>query len=521
LIEALGRRATSWDQFPHGFVTEILSTYRISKRFGAVAALRDVSFDLKGGEIRALVGENGAGKSTFVKILMGIHRADSGTVRIDGSVRDIRSPQEAQSFGLALVAQELSLAPHLSVLDNIWLGSRRVPLFHRRRALRDEARAALGLLGTEDFDLDQPVARLSVGQRQIVEIARMMARDAQILILDEPTATLSDIEIGRIFAALKALRARGRSVLYITHRLGEVFDICDTVSVFRNCEHVATQDVGAIDRDGLIELMLGRSFSEMYPAAPVRPPAAAALTVTNLSVPGAIDAFSMTVPKGKILCLAGQSGSGASSVIRALAGLEPEATGSVAVNGTPLALGSPAAARTRGMLYISDDRGGEGIFPNLSVLDNLVATRLVPHARLGVLSWRALRVTGGHLAERVNIDRLRLRSAAIDLSGGNQQKLLFGRGLERGRTGVLVMNEPTRGVDVGARIEIYRLMREFCAAGYALVMTSSDLEEVVGMADIIITLYRGRAIARYEGTDIAMRPILADIIHPSTATVVA
>jgi len=501
-------------------VIEILSTNGISKRFGAVAALRDVSFDLKRSEIRALVGENGAGKSTFVKILMGIHRADSGTVRIDGSVRDIRSPQEAQRFGLALVAQELSLAPHLSVLDNIWLGSRRVPLFHRRRALRDEARAALALLGAADFDLDLPVARLTIGQRQIVEIARMMARDAQILILDEPTATLSDIEIGRIFAALKALKARGRSVLYITHRLGEVFDICDTVSVFRNCEHVATQDVGSIGRDGLIELMLGRSFSEMYPAAPAAP-AAAALTVTNLSVPGAINAFSMTVPKGRILCLAGQLGSGASSVIRALAGLEPEATGSVAVNGTPLTLGSPAAARNCGMLYVSDDRGGEGIFPNLRVLDNLVATRLGRHARLGVLSWPALRATGGRLAARVNIDELRLRSAAVDLSGGNQQKLLFGRGLEGGRAGVLVMNEPTRGVDVGARVEIYRLMREFCAAGYALVMTSSDLEEVVGMADIVITLFRGRAIARYEGAGIAMRPILADIIHPATATVIA
>ena len=503
-------------------MAEVLSTDRIAKRFSAIAALKNVSFGLAEGEIRALCGENGAGKSTFVKILTGVYRADSGTIRINGVPQDIRSPQQAQSLGLALVAQELSLAPHLSVLDNIWLGSARVPLLHRRRNLRDEAQRALAMLGAEDYDLDRPVGTLAVGQRQIVEIARLIARDARVLILDEPTATLSDVEIARILAALKVLKAQNRSVLYITHRLGEVFEICDTVSVFRNGEHVMTNAVGEFDRASLIEMMLGRSFGEMYPAkAAASDSSGATFSVDRLKIPGVIADFSMVAPAGKIVCIAGQLGSGAHRAIRALAGLEPDASGDVHVGAVPMALGSPTRARSRGVLFVSDDRAGEGIFPNRAVLENLVATRFAAHSRLGILSWAALRAVGARLSERVKIDPARLGASALDLSGGNQQKLLFARGLERVGAGVLLMNEPTRGVDVGARGEIYRLMREFCDAGYALVMTSTDLEEVVGMADIVITLFRGRTIARYAGSEISMRAILADITHPNIAAAAA
>jgi len=497
-------------------MAEILSTDGIAKRFGAIAALKNISFGLAEGEIRALCGENGAGKSTFVKILTGVYRADSGSIRVNGVPQDIRSPQQAQSLGLALVAQELSLAPHLSVLDNIWLGNARVPLLHRRRDLREEAQRALAMLGADDYDLDRPVAALAVGQRQIVEIARLIARDARLLILDEPTATLSDVEIARILAALKALKAQNRSVLYITHRLGEVFEICDSISVFRNGEHVKTDAVGKFDRTSLIELMLGRSFGEMYPEkAKSGESNKAAFSVDRLNIPGVISDFSMVAPAGKIVCIAGQLGSGAHRAIRALAGLEPDASGDVRVGTVPLALGSPTRAKARGVLFVPDDRAGEGIFPNRAVLENLVATRLADRTRFGILSWRALRAVGAHLSRRVKIDPARLGTAALDLSGGNQQKLLFARGLERAGAGVLLMNEPTRGVDVGARGEIYRLMREFCEAGYALVMTSTDLEEVVGMADVVITLFRGRAIARYEGSEISMPAILADITHPN------
>jgi ribose transport system ATP-binding protein/rhamnose transport system ATP-binding protein len=415
------------------------------------------------------------------------------------------------------VAQELSLAPHLSVLDNIWLGSAEVPFLHRRAGLRLRARQALATLGLADWDLDRPVSSLTVGQRQLIEIARLLARNAQVLILDEPTATLSDADIERILGILKELRSHGRSIIYITHRLGEVFELCDSVTVLRNGRHVATEPVGEITREQLVELMLGRSFADMYPAATVRAEQGGQVVVEGLNVPGVLQDFSMVAPRGRIVCIAGQIGSGANMVTRSLAGLVPAATGKVTVDGRPMRLGSVPHCVARNVLFVSDDRAAEGLFPQMTVLDNLVATRLEAARRMGMLSWPALRRMGKSLAERVGIDRRRLRSPSITLSGGNQQKLLFARALASTEGAVLLMNEPTRGIDVGARAEVYRIMRELCDLGAALIMTSSDLEEVVGIADVVITVYRGRVVARYEGDGIAMASILADITHPRQA----
>jgi ribose transport system ATP-binding protein len=496
----------------------IISVDRVSKSYAGVQALRDVSFSLGAGEIRAICGENGAGKSTFVKLLMGITHPDSGVIRIDGRVRTVAGPQQAQGLGLGFVAQELSLAPRLSILDNIWLGCAEVPLIHRRARFRARAQEALEMLGIGDWDLDRPVSALSVGQRQLVEIARLLARRARVLILDEPTATLSDAEIERILGVLKLIKARGHSIIYISHRLGEVFELCDSVTVFRNGEHVATRPVGDITRDGLIELMLGRPFGEMYPSALPPRERSHAVVVEGLDVPGLAHDVSFVAPSGKILCLAGQIGSGTSMVTRALAGLVPGAGGRVTVNGKPLRLGSVPHCAARNVMFLSEDRALEGIFHRMRVLDNLVATSLDAHARMGVLSWPRLSAFAGRLARHVGIDLQRLRSYAGELSGGNQQKLLFGRALERSEPGVLLMNEPTRGIDVGARAEIYQLMRELCRRGYTLIMTSSELEEVVGIADIVVTMYRGRAVARYERGAIDMTAIMADITHPTLAT---
>jgi ABC-type sugar transport system ATPase subunit len=447
---------------------------------------------------------------------MGIVQPDSGSIAIDGRVAAIRGPQQAQGLGLGLVAQELSLAPHLSVLDNIWLGSAEVPFFHRRARLRARARAALATLGLGDWDLDRKVGALTIGQRQLVEIARLLARDARVLILDEPTATLSDAEIERILAILEGLRSQGRSIVYITHRLGEVFELCDSVTVLRNGRHVATQPVGEVTRARLVEMMLGRSFDDMYPKT-VHRPRRDGVVVEKLDVPGALHDFSMVAPRGCVVCIAGQVGSGAHLALRALAGLVPAATGSVTLDGNAVRLGSVAHCVARNILFVTDDRAAEGVFAQMTALDNLVAARLDAAARLGFLSWPALRRMGERLAERVGVDRQRLRSQAVTLSGGNQQKLLFGRALAGAGPGVLLMNEPTRGIDVGARAEIYRIMRELCDLGAALIMTSSELEEVVGIADIVITLYRGRVVARYERDRIAMSSILGDITHPLQA----
>jgi ABC-type sugar transport system ATPase subunit len=496
---------------------EVLSVRGLSKAYPGVRALQDVSFSVASGEIRALCGENGAGKSTLVKILMGIVQPDSGAIVIDGQIQVVRGPQQAQAMGLGLVAQELSLAPHLSILDNIWLGSTEIPFLHRRAKFRVRAQQAMATLGLGDWDLDRPVSSLTIGQRQLIEIARLLARDARVLILDEPTATLSDADIERILGILKGLRAQGRSIIYITHRLGEVFELCDSVTVLRNGQHVATQPASSVTREHLVEQMLGRSFKDMYPKAAPRADHGVRVVVEGLNIPGTLQNFSMVAPRGRIVCIAGQIGSGASLVTRALAGLVPSATGKVTIDGRPMPLGSVPHCVARNVLFVSDDRAAEGLFPQMTVLDNLVATRLDASARMGVLSWPALRRMGAGLAERVGIDRRRLKSQSITLSGGNQQKLLFERALASAEPGVLLMNEPTRGIDVGARAEIYRIMRELCDDGAALIMTSSDLEEVVGIADIVITLYRGAVVARYEGDAIVMSSILADITHPTQA----
>ena len=493
----------------------LLSTAGLGKSFDGVRVLSDVSFALAAGEIHAICGENGAGKSTFVKLLMGILQPDEGAIAIDGERVAVRGSQHAQSLGLGFVAQELSLAPRLSILDNIWLGSTGVPFFHRTAHLRRRARAALDALHAGDWDLDRPVSELTIGQRQIVEIARLFARDARVLILDEPTATLSDAEIVRILGVLKTLRSQGRSVIYVTHRLGEVFALCDRVTVLRNGERVATDAVGAMTRTRLIELMLGRSVGDMYPKAAARESSGEAVTVERLNVPRRVHNLSLVAPYGKIVCIAGQIGSGAGVVTRALAGLVQNATGEVRLNGRALPLGSVADCVASNVTFLSEDRAGEGLFHQMRVLDNLVASSLSRHARLGVLAWPALRRRAAQLAERVGIDRRRLRSSATHLSGGNQQKILFGRALGSAGNGVLLMNEPTRGIDVGARADIYRLMRKLCDQGFALIIASSDLEEIEGIADIVVTMYRGRAVARYERGEIDISRILADIIHPT------
>lgn len=492
----------------------MLDVEHLSKSFGPIKALRGVSLSLAAGEVRAVCGENGAGKSTLMQLLMGVSQPDGGVIKLDGTAVAIGSPQHAQRLGIALVAQELSLAPDLSILDNIWLGSRAVPLFHRRVALRRRAAAALAVLGV-DYSVDTRVSKLTVGQRQIVEIARMLVRDARILILDEPTATLSDVEIERMMSALRNLKAQGKSVLYVTHRLGEVFEICDTVTVLRNGADVGSASVQEINRARLIDLMLGRSFNEMYPEPIAQKPAAQGLEIKDLNIPGNVSGFSLVAPRGRITCIAGQVGAGAAAVTRAIAGLVPGTTGTILLDGTPLQLCSIGQRVRRNITFISEDRAAEGIFDR-SVLENLVASRVPNHASGGFVSWPSLRRFAAKLCAEVTVDTRRLGAQAFELSGGNQQKLLFARAMGGNNPGVILINEPTRGVDVGARAEIYRLLREFCRRGYVLLITSSDLEEVVGISDLIVTVYRGKIVSTYQYAQVKMADVLADITHPVT-----
>jgi ABC-type sugar transport system ATPase subunit len=491
----------------------VLSVRGLTKRFGAIAAVKEVSLDLHRGEIRALCGENGAGKSTLIKMLTGVYQPDSGTISLDGQPCAMDSPLQAQRLGIAVVAQELSLCPDLSVLDNIWLGSMDVPFLHRRAELRRRAQEALLLLGAEHIGIDTLVSTLTMGERQMVEIARMLTRNAGILLLDEPTATLSDSEIEKIFAALKALKREGHSVIYISHRLAEIFRICDSVTVLRNGELVATCKVVDIDRKALIEMMLGRAFDDMYPEH-FHVEGESILEINDLAIPAVVNKFSLNVLKGDIVFIAGQVGSGAEGVIRAIAGLVYDASGSLRMNKELLRFGSPQVSIGHEVMFVSGERAEEGIFRARSVLENLVATRLAAHSRFGFINPRALDAEAVEFAGRVGVDPQRLHSRADELSGGNQQKLAIGRCLGRTKPGVIVMIEPTRGIDVGARAEIYQLMRDFCAQGYGLLVASTDLEEVIGVADVIVTMYRSRQVGCYRGKEITMQRIVADITHP-------
>jgi ABC-type sugar transport system ATPase subunit len=502
------------DQLPAGAPATAPPRLRargVGKTYGAVAALDQVDVDVQPGEILALCGENGAGKSTFVRIVTGTQRADRGTLAFDGQPVELSGPQHAQRLGTAIVDQELSLAPALSVIDNIWLGHREVPVLHRRRRLRARGAELLASLGLTDVDLDAPVCELPIGERQLVEIARLLARDARLLILDEPTATLSDAEIERTFAALRGLAAQGRSVILVTHRLGEVFELCDRVVVFRNGRVAGTRRVADIDRAHLIELMLGRELTEVFPPAAAAP-GAPVLTVRSLCIPGQVRSLDLTVRRGEVVGLAGQLGSSAGHTLRALAGLVPGADAEVTVGDRPLRLGSVGRALDAGLLYLSDDRAHEGVFLDQPVEHNLTVARLGALSRGGMLSRRGERQRAVQIAGRVGFDPGRIGARVDQLSGGNQQKVALGRYCDAtAPAGVLLLHEPTRGVDVGARAEIYATVRELCAAGYAVLMTSSDLEELLGMSDRIYTMFRGARVGEYERSAFDMGRILHDI----------
>ena len=497
-----------------GLAPPVIRVDHLSKRFGAVQALRDVSLELRAGEIRAICGENGAGKSTLVKVLTGIVMPDSGQISVDGVARLFRGPREAQANGVNLVSQELSVCPDLTVLDNIWLGTIEVPFFHRRKELRDRAATTLADLGASNIALDAPVFSLSTGERQIVEIARMLTRDTRVLILDEPTATLSDQEISRILTALRAVRAAGKALVYITHRLSEVFDLCDVATIMRNGEVVADCRVEELDRQSLIEIMLGRPLGEMYPEHQEASDAQISLSLRALQVPGATGAIDLDIPAGQIVCLTGQVGSGAENVVRAVCGLVHNATGKILASGHDFPLGRPEDSFAAGIRFVSGDRAGEGIFVQQTVLDNLVATRLGRRSFLGTVNRRALRSEAVGLAKSVSIDPRRLNAPASELSGGNQQKIAFGRYVEDPDAKVIVMIEPTRGIDVGARAEIYKLMRDFCARGYGILVASTDFGEVLGLGDLVITMYRGNVVGRYSAATATMPRIIADVTHP-------
>jgi ABC-type sugar transport system ATPase subunit len=492
----------------------LLEVVDLSKSYGPVRAVRGLSLDVRAGEVHAICGHNGAGKSTLVKALVGLTKPDEGVIRFDGEELSLRNPQDAQAKGIALVNQELSLVPELSVEDNIFLGGIDVPLLYRQKRLSEQARAVLDQLGLAELELGTPVSALSIGERQLVEIARLLVRDARLLILDEPTATLSKPEIERVFRATRDLVRQGRSVIFVSHRLDEVFELCDRVTVLRDGVRVGTHEIGAIDRRSLIEQMLGemegaRAQAEHEHAVPGA--GAEAVRIEHLHVPGCVEDVSLTLESGIVTGLAGQVGSGASEVLRALGGLIPDAGGTVSVRGKRVVLNTPRRAVDAGVLYVPNDRQREGLFLGQSVERNLTVTRLRRVSRLGVLVRRRVQRAARELAAMIGVPPNRLGSPVGSLSGGNQQKALLGRALQLEGATLLALDEPTRGVDVGGRAEIHRLVRDAARAGTAVVFSSTELDEVLDLADVVVTLFHGRIVSVVPRAQASAAAILADM----------
>jgi len=462
----------------------ILQLSDIRKRFGATIALDGVSFEVAPGEVHALVGENGAGKSTLMKVLSGAHAADSGRMLLAGSAYAPAGPLEARRAGVVMVNQELAIAPHLSVAENIVLGAEPGRAgFLDHAGARRLAGAALAELGRPDIPLHVPAGRLSIAEQQLVEIARALALGCRVLVLDEPTSSLTQADVGKLFALVRRLRAQGKSVIYISHFLEEVQALSDRYTVLRDGRSVATGRTADIPMDRIAQLMVGRQVDELYRRR-ARTPGDAVLAVDNLAGPVKPASASLQLRRGEVLGLAGLVGAGRSELLRAIFALDTVRAGSVRV-GVHAGPASPLRRWKQGLGFLSEDRKSEGLALNLSLENNLTLPRLGAFIRPAALA-----------AETVSwIAKLGVRCAgpgqAIgNLSGGNQQKIALGRLLRNGAD-VLLLDEPTRGVDIGAKQNIYRLIDELAAEGRAVLMVSSYLPELLGTCDRIAVMCRG------------------------------
>jgi rhamnose transport system ATP-binding protein len=478
--------------------TPIIALADASKSYGAVRAAQGVSIALRSGEVRALAGENGAGKSTIVRLLAGVQRPDEGRVLVDGEPVDFGGPADARDDGIAVIYQEPTLFPDLSVAENVMMG--RHPLGSLRRidraALRRTVKDLMDRLGVS-LDPEQPVRGLSIADQQIVEIAKALSFDARVLIMDEPTAALSGREVERLFGVVRTLRERGAAVLFISHRLDELFAICDTVTVLRDGAVTHDGPTAGLTTDELVRRMVGRELSLLFPklhaeiGAPV-------LEVSRLTREGVFIDVSFEVRRGEIVALAGLVGAGRSEVARAIFGIDAPDGGHVAVDGKRLKRGSPTAAMRAGIGLVPEDRRQQGLVMELSVERNVGLTRLqVLGNRLGIIGGGAEARLASDWATKLQLKFHRLSDPVSFLSGGNQQKVVLAKWLATSPK-VLIIDEPTRGIDVGTKAEVHRLMSELAGEGLAVLMISSELPEVLGMADRVIVLFEGRVSAQLD-----------------------
>nr|WP_246401377.1 sugar ABC transporter ATP-binding protein [Jiangella mangrovi] len=451
---------------------------------------------LERGSIHALIGENGAGKSTLVKIVAGLYRRDAGDLLLDGESVDFSSTAQSKAAGIAVIYQEPTLFPDLSVTENIFMGRQPVTRLGRidRRAMREEAQEIFGRLGVA-LDPDRVTEGLSIADQQIIEIAKAISLDARVLIMDEPTAALSGVEVERLFAVARSLRDEGRALLFISHRFDEVFALCDTVTVMRDGSYVDTTPIADTTVDDLVRQMVGRDVTELYPklAADIGD---VVLEVEGITRAGVFRDVSFSVRAGEIVGLAGLVGAGRSEVARAIFGVDAYESGSVRVNGEALPKGRPRTSTSRGIALVPEDRRRQGL-----VLDDGVSRNLTLAIRSKLARWGLVWTRSENEAAQVWASRLEVKTSALDaqastLSGGNQQKVVLGKWLAT-EPRVLIVDEPTRGIDVGTKAEVHRLLSRLAQQGIAILMISSELPEVLGMADRVLVMREGRLTGEF------------------------
>jgi ribose transport system ATP-binding protein len=498
--------------------TPILSLAGVGTRYGGVRALTGVDFACRRASIHAVLGENGAGKSTLIKIIAGVVQPDEGRITLDARPVTFPTPQAANAAGIVCIFQELSLLPDLSVADNIGITHppRRFGLIDRR-AQRRRAEELLARVGCEDINPLMQVKQLPLSRRQMVEIAKALGRSPRLLILDEATSALTAADVEKVYAILHGLRDAGLSLLYISHRMHEIEALADTCSVFRNGQHIDTFPKGARNDEQIVQMMIGREWHSVYPPKPVRstqPPPA--LELHGIGWEDRLADISLTVGRGEIVGLGGLDGQGQRELLLALFGVLRGVSGETTVNGKRAHIGSPAQAKRRavGMALIPEDRKTEGLMLPMSVRDNISIAALSSMTR-GIVVDRALEARSiEEVAARLKIRFGRMSDAVATLSGGNQQKVVIAKWLLTGAR-IVLLNDPTRGIDVGTKQEIYQLLRDLADAGTAILLYSTDYDELIGCCDRVLILYDGRIVRALEGAELTEANIVASSLNLS------
>ena len=486
----------------------LLEMKGITKTFPGVRALENVELEVRPGEVLALVGENGAGKSTLIRILGGVFQPDAGVITLRNRRAEISSPRRAQELGIAMIHQELNQVGPLSVGENLFLGAtpRRWRWFVDWDVLSTRARALLADLGAE-IDPRARVDRLSIAERQMIEITRALSLRADLLVMDEPTAALTLQEVERLLEIIRDLKARGVSVVYISHRLEEIFRVADRVTVLRDGRYIGTYPVNVVDMDALIQLMVGRKLTEKFPRVPAsRGPVL--FEARALSAAGVFRDVSFTVRAGEILGIAGLVGSGKIEVAHAVFGMIPFDEGEIRVDGMPAVIRAPADAIALGIGLVPEDRKSQGLILGMSLRDNITLPSLGRMSTLGFIRKAEERAVVDRLIRRLDIRAAGADQEARNLSGGNQQKAVLAKWLQTG-VRILFLCEPTRGIDVGAKVEMYRLMVELARAGVGVVMISSEMPEVLGMSDRILVMHEGRVTGEFSREEATQEKVLA------------